>query len=490
MPDLIAQGTGDGFRWRKGLPELVAGAEVLLGRKASGTPEPVDVPLSTNSAADTDTADPNLPDHANLPQRDRRRTRTIHWQVPWDPSISRCHAILTVLSNDRIQVHRDARARNPIFFRGRPRDRFVVVPGEHFVIGETTFTLARRPGFTDQVGTAPRDRSIQDRAVDSSTPRPGPLPHAQQPDWQSNAEGVTEMAFAASALRDRDFRDTRRRIQLLARLPDIVAGSVDDEELLVRVSDTLLRATPSASAVAIVRAQITDRSGVDEPDADDRNATESASSVSASDMKVLHYDCRENDLQQHAVSSRLVTTALQRRESVLHLWETERSGSIEFTAAENVDWAFCVPLRSEACAGWAIYVAGSRALGSNWKELADDSATLADRLGDDVKFAEVVGSLISGIRQTSHFQQRHLAMRRFFAPVVLDALSGQDPQSWLQPRQCDLSVMFCDLRGFSRTSEMKSDQLLLLLEQVSAALGVMTRHILDTGGVIGDFHGD
>jgi adenylate cyclase len=186
----------------------------------------------------------------------------------------------------------------------------------------------------------------------------------------------------------------------------------------------------------------------------------------------------------------LVTTALQRRESVLHLWETERSGSIEFTAAENVDWAFCVPLRSEACAGWAIYVAGSRALGSNWKELADDSAALADRLGDDVKFAEVVGSLISGIRQTSHFQQRHLAMRRFFAPVVLDALSGQDPQSWLQPRQCDLSVMFCDLRGFSRTSEMKSDQLLLLLEQVSAALGVMTRHILDTGGVIGDFHGD
>ncbi|WDQ19296.1 adenylate/guanylate cyclase domain-containing protein [Rhodopirellula sp. P2] len=486
MPDLIAQGPGDGFRWRKGLPDLIAGAEVLLGRQSSGTPEPMVIQPSAGGASDTDTANPDSSEREHLPQRDRRRTRTIHWQVPWDPSISRCHAILTVLSNDRVQVHRDARARNPVFFRGRPRDRFVVVPGEHFVIGETTFTLARRPGFTDQVDQAPRDQSIQERAVDSSTPRPGPLPQAQRADMNSRAEGVTEMAFAASALRERDFRDTRRRIQLLARLPDIVAGSVDDEELLVRVSDTLLRATPSASAVAIVRAQVPDRSGTDEPLA---NPT-GTSAAKPSDMKVLHYDCRENDLQQHAVSSRLVTTALQRRESVLHLWETERSGGVEFTAAENVDWAFCVPLSSEACAGWAIYVAGSRALGSNWKELADDSATLADRLGDDVKFAEVVGSLISGIRQTSHFQQRHLAMRRFFAPVVLDALSGQDPQSWLQPRQCELSVMFCDLRGFSRTSEMQSDQLLLLLEQVSAALGVMTRHILDTGGVIGDFHGD
>ncbi|MEO9595104.1 MAG: adenylate/guanylate cyclase domain-containing protein, partial [Rhodopirellula bahusiensis] len=385
------------------------------------------------------------------------------------------------MENDRIQVHQDARGRNPIFFRGRPRDRFVVVPGEHFVIGETTFTLARRPGFTDDVGHVMRGQSIEERAADASTPRAGPIPPSQRSDMVGSAEGVTEMAFDASVLRERDFRDTRRRIQLLARLPDIVAGSVDDEELLVRVSDTLLRATPSASAVAIVRANVPEPMGAGD---------EKPSNEHPSKMKVLHYDCRENGAQQHSVSSRLVTTALQRRESVLHLWETERNGGIEFTAAENVDWAFCVPLRSEACAGWAIYVAGSRALGSNWKELADDSATLADRLGDDVKFAEVVGSLISGIRQTSHFQQRHLAMRRFFAPVVLDALSGQDPQSWLQPRQCDLSVMFCDLRGFSRTSEMQSDQLLLLLEQVSAALGVMTRHILDTGGVIGDFHGD
>ncbi|MDA8745400.1 adenylate/guanylate cyclase domain-containing protein, partial [Rubripirellula amarantea] len=54
----------------------------------------------------------------------------------------------------------------------------------------------------------------------------------------------------------------------------------------------------------------------------------------------------------------------------------------------------------------------------------------------------------------------------------------------------DLSVLFCDLRGFSRQSEQGSSDLLGLLARVSDALGVMTRHILDCRGVIGDFHGD
>jgi adenylate cyclase len=53
-----------------------------------------------------------------------------------------------------------------------------------------------------------------------------------------------------------------------------------------------------------------------------------------------------------------------------------------------------------------------------------------------------------------------------------------------------VSVLFCDLRGFSKTSEALADDLLGLLGHVSQSLGVMTRVILDHGGVIGDFHGD
>ena len=83
-----------------------------------------------------------------------------------------------------------------------------------------------------------------------------------------------------------------------------------------------------------------------------------------------------------------------------------------------------------------------------------------------------------------------MCIRDSFSPVVVEALRGRDPEMVLQPRQCEVSVLFCDLRGFSRTSEQMADDLFGLLSRVSESLGVTTRVILDTGGVIGDFHSD
>src|SRR5207237_5676449 len=60
----------------------------------------------------------------------------------------------------------------------------------------------------------------------------------------------------------------------------------------------------------------------------------------------------------------------------------------------------------------------------------------------------------------------------------------------LAPRQTEGSVLFCDLRGFSREAEKHADDLMALLERVSKALRVMTGNILDQGGVVGDFQGD
>jgi adenylate cyclase len=514
MPDLIAQGDG---RWRRGLPEIAAGRDVLLGRLPQTSPPPPKRSLDEGTRGEhaggelgrsSVYADAGVSRVAAVDQPQKRHVAAIPWAVPWDSSISRHHAILRVIQGDRLQVTRDPRARNPIFYRGKPRDQFVVVPGEHFVIGQTTFTLARRPGFTDPVESLLESAGNAGSSLRPGTPvvrtsaNPSPdeltadltdLQSLQGDMAPSPATDVTEMAFAESALRQRSFHDTQARIELLARLPDLVAGSVSDEELFARVTDVLLRATPSASAVAIVRATIGDAANKSE-----------ASGASGYAMQILHYDVRNQESTSHDVSTKLVMATVRRRDSVLHLWDKHlhrgpeaslvgdaaASSPLDYTATENVDWAFCVPLRSDACRGWVLYVTGTRSRVVEMNNRAGGSSTLVDRLSDDVKFAEVVGSLVSGIRQANHFQQRHAAMRRFFAPVVLDAIAGTDSESWLQPRECDLSVMFCDLRGFSRTSEIQSGQLLVLLEQVSAALGVMTKHILDTEGVIGDFHGD
>ena len=113
-----------------------------------------------------------------------------------------------------------------------------------------------------------------------------------------------------------------------------------------------------------------------------------------------------------------------------------------------------------------------------------------DELQDELKFAELAATTLHNLRDVRLLEQQQSSLRPFFSPVVLAALAGQDPDYVLAPRQADVSVLFCDLRGFSRRSEQDADDLLGLLKRVSGALGVMTHYILDEGGVVGDFHGD
>ena len=87
-------------------------------------------------------------------------------------------------------------------------------------------------------------------------------------------------------------------------------------------------------------------------------------------------------------------------------------------------------------------------------------------------------------------EHRHATLSQFFSPVVLDTLAVEDPEVVLAPRETEVSVLFCDLRGFSRESERQAGDLLGLLQRVSRALGVMTHHIREQGGVVGDFQGD
>ncbi|MEM9365183.1 MAG: adenylate/guanylate cyclase domain-containing protein [Planctomycetota bacterium] len=482
MPDLIAQGNTDGHRWRRSLPEMGHHSDVVLGR-GGGTLE-------------------------TLLPRGQIATR---WAVGWDPLVSRVHAKLTQLSGDRLEVQRVESARNPVYYRGRPRDRFVIVPGEHFVIGSTTFTLVRRPGVIsepDAIADSGRDVLGARGAV-----RRG---NKEADGFESELPGLTEMSFEPTHLRKRHFRDSAARIDLLTRLPDLVSGSVDEDELLVRVTDTLLRATPMASMVAIVCLDTAGEASASAAPSGSTDDPEQAGPTPEQPIRVLHCDGRsiaksndsagaereENKGSTNApssapVSGRLVHRALKRRETVLHAWHSSEIAG-EFTMLDTVDWAFCVPLAGEACRGWGIYVAGRRPddgpagpyMVASESDTSRQRTMWEESLGDDIKFAEMVASMVAGVRQTARLQQRQAAMRRFFAPVVLDALSTHEAENYLKPRQCELAVMFCDLRGFSRTSEEQADRLLILLEQVSAALGVMTKHILNTGGVIGDFHGD
>ena len=253
MPDLIAQGSARQERWRKEIPDPASGSEIYLGSHAD-------------------------------------------WVVPWDSTISGRHLRLTPLTEGRLRVRVLETVTNPVYFRGEVAADFVVVPGEHFVIGTTIFTLANRPGS-----------SLSEKQGD-----------------------VTEHAYDLQELQRRRFQDAGSRIEMLSHLPDLILGSESDEELLVRVASVLLRATPAASAVAIVSNPSVTKGKEENPTAE---------------IDILHYDSRSLEKETPTISNRLVHHATRTRESVLYLWANAGATQVTYTASEDVDWAFCVPLR-------------------------------------------------------------------------------------------------------------------------------------------------
>ncbi len=381
---------------------------------------------------------------ATLPPVEDGRTLAIgrrDWPLPWERFLSAAHATVQPLPGGRARVRRAEGVTNPLFFRGRPASKFDMVAGEHFVIGQTTFTLTLGDGS------------------------PVVPPPVGEPHRSGSAAGeLTEFAFAPERLRKAAFRDASSRIELLSRLPDLIEGSGDAEQLVARVGSLLARGCETAQSVCVLDLQ-----------------TRPAA--------VLHQSNRGGG--GAAISETLVGRATLGGESILHIRGGNGPGAGEsgdYTLVAETDWAFCVPMAGDESDRWGFYVAG-RAV-----DLGGTPEAIRLELADDVKFAELVASLVTGLLRSQRLARRQSSMRGFFAPAVMRAIAkdaaGGDPEAVLQPRAVPLAVMFCDLRGFSAASEAAADRLLELLSQTSDALGIMTGHIHRTGGVIGDFHGD
>jgi adenylate cyclase len=123
-------------------------------------------------------------------------------------------------------------------------------------------------------------------------------------------------------------------------------------------------------------------------------------------------------------------------------------------------------------------------------KIAGSGATVsADRKGD-IRFAELVAELVGALRQVRRLEGQRALLGNFLSPMVLQAISGESAEQALAPRETDVTVLFCDLRGFSKEAEQWRGKLEELLNRVSEALGVMTHYIVKHGGAIGDFQGD
>ncbi len=357
------------------------------------------------------------------------RGRDLELRVAWDPHISREHAQLETHA-DHVKLQRLPSSSNEIFIDGRDITTARVRPGDVFVIGSTTFRLMARE-------------------ADSVSPVSRP---------------VTEVSFDRNELQKVRFRDADKRIEVLAHLPKVIRESRTDSDLHHRLINLILAGIEQAEAAAIVAL-------------DD-----------AANVQIIHWDRRVETSGRFQPSSRLVRDAMDsRQKSVLHVWESADPDDSDYTVMPEFDWAFCTPVPEPSGESWGIYVAGKSV---NLPENSKRRSSPELQLQSDVRFAELVTEMISSVQRKSQLERQQAEWRQFFAPPVLAALGDDPDTNLLDPRETDVTVMFCDLRGFSQQAESANDDLLGLLERVSNALGIMTSHILGFGGVTGDFQGD
>jgi adenylate cyclase len=353
------------------------------------------------------------------------RTERCDWEAPWDETISRRHASLTWKDN-KLHVVRLAESKNPIYVGGKEVTTFTIGAGEFFTIGTTRF-------------------SVEDTEASIS------LTDEKQPldELTCSVGELLEVKYGANAA---------DRLEALARLPALMRFMPSDDAFERSVLDILLAGIPGAAGAALIWIN---PSGASSPTAVRVHASAGRGGLPASVQP----------------SRRLAREAIRvRRQPVMHSWAgVPGDDQMEYTINTQYECAICAPLADDP--GWALYVVGCP-VGGGRKE--------------DLKYAGLVADIFGQLRQVRDLQKRRRVFEGFMSPKVvafLANLRNQKVDEILKPSTCNITVLFCDLRGFSRLSE-QDDDLQALCDRVSKALRIMTRNIIQAGGVIGDFHGD
>lgn len=367
--------------------------------------------------------------------------------IPWDISISREHADLS-WQNGLLYITCLQAARNPICWGKHSEREAIFRVGESFRIGTTDFCLS----------SSERSSQLLEETneIDVAELRPA----------QS-----TLRSFTANDLREVGFRHAEQQLEILAQLPSLISESQSDSELGQTLCRLLMEAIPHADAVAVAHYNLDQL-----PKTADDVQDEFPKPVT------MRIQTRDSISSSFKPSRSMIVKALRGQESVLHVWDTEAPNA-NFTVSEGLGWAVCAPIRGESCAGWCMYVSGR---GSRSGGLYVST----DELAADLRFTELLAQFIGSVRQVRRLQEQKSKLNAFFSPKVIDGLTSVSGTEALEPAERDITVLFCDVRGFSRKAEQLQDDLFSMLKSVRAALGVMVDGILERDGAIADFQGD
>lgn len=384
--------------------------------------------------------------------------------VPEDDQVSRYYANITYEAN-RVRVDRrgpvlpdypEAPVNKIVVRDPKARDRFLdvtgwdVAPGESFWIGQTQFTLR---GDNDSGPESPIDATV-----------------AARQEERTRAQ-LEEIAFISPAT----------VLKAMEQLPNTMKAAVNEQGLFRQMLRVIMEALPRADAAGIVRIP------PDNPPGERR-------------LAVVEANVRPTAALGggFAPSRRLAHKAiLERKRSCLHCWSTDpsESGSAqEMTLAapqagtNQTPWAVCTPFQDNS--KFALYVSGR--VSGQWNALgkAGQDKVVSD-LTQYQKTAELIVGLIETTLRMNRLSKQNSVIKQAWHRELWPFMDQPEKlEAVLEPQVKEVTILFCDLRGYSSGVWKTQDDLLGAWKDISLALDTMSATVTDHGGVVSGFRGD
>ncbi|HEX4048260.1 MAG TPA: adenylate/guanylate cyclase domain-containing protein, partial [Elusimicrobiota bacterium] len=163
---------------------------------------------------------------------------------------------------------------------------------------------------------------------------------------------------------------------------------------------------------------------------------------------------------------------------IFHSWR--RPEGVQATVVEGSDWAACAAAELPGGEKVVFYVAGSGGSSS-----ATDPANL-----DTTRYVGLVADIVGRSLAVRRLEEWETRFEHFFSRRVVESLlSGSDLRA-LEPKLAESTVMFFDIRGFSKLTELGQDGMMAFQEKLRAVMTGMTDEILKEEGVVLQYMGD
>jgi len=382
-----------------------------------------------------------------------------------DPRASRYHAHIKVAENGAVTIVDGAivggqlrRSANKVFINGEARYEYVLKDGDRVTIGASTLRFEQPP--EERTG----DLHYDDK----------PLGHTQ---LRISANEVMSTVLRSSkpevgSPQDKMLETLQRKANILAALYEMsktLGSSFDLTAIFAKATDIIFRSTPADRVVALLA------DGIDPANPDEVQLTPIATRA------------RDEKLEAHArklTIGRTITRKVMKDRVALLSQDAasdEQFAGVDSIVSQGVRSTICAPLATETSVHGALY--------------ADRLDPFGGFKPDDLELISAVAAqtaiAVENARAHERLAREEVARANYsrFLPEYVVKQMLENPESFkLGGVNQTITVLFADIRGFTRISEhAPPEKIVALLNKYFSA---MTDIIFAHGGTLDKYLGD